>query len=107
MGIFSPAGSSSISLVGATAPNISNTPLAVAGTEYTISLPTGTKKFQIQLRGVATLQLALTAGASGTTFWTLHAGAAWTEDGLTVQSPIDLYVQATQNTQVLELLYWL
>ena len=107
MGIFTPGGSSSNSSSGTisyTNPASDELTIPSAATEYTYQLPIGTKKFRVQLRGVATLQVRFISG--GPTAWTVGAGAVYEESNLSLSSPLDLFVLSSQPSQVLEILYW-
>jgi hypothetical protein len=85
---------------------VANFPLLLANTEYPISLPAGTKNFCMQTREGTRLQVADTAGLSGTTYFTLFPGVPYSIESVSGSSTIDLYVQSTKPNQIIEILYW-
>lgn len=110
MAVFSPVGSSSISgsvsITGATTPTIANVSVPLASTEVSYALPANTKKFYIQLRDPkADLQLAYSAGTSGTIFVTVHRGTWYGEEILTA-SAVTLYFQSASGSQTAEIVSW-
>ncbi len=94
-----------VNLTGVTTPSIQNISLALAATEYTVTLPANTERFRIQVRGTSRLQIAYVSGQSGTNFISLYAGAYYEEAGLDVVS-LNLYVQSSQGGETLEVLSW-
>lgn len=87
-------------------PAVSNVAMAVAGSEYSFALPTGTKKMTIKSRQKGKLQIAWVAATTGTTFLTVPAGTSYTIDNIDVGAGLILYMQSTKNTDTLEVLYW-
>jgi transcription elongation GreA/GreB family factor len=87
-------------------PLVSNISMPTAGTEYTFTIPAGTKRFSIKLRGVAQLNVTYTSGASGTNYILISAGCEYNEENLDLGSGLPIYFQANKNTQVLEIITW-
>lgn len=85
-------------------PTIYNVSAAVANTEYSQALTSGTKKFIIRVRGDATLKLAFDAGQSGTNYITVRGGTVYVEDNINFTGT--LYFQTTKATQTVEILEW-
>lgn len=109
MSAFTPAGSggatSSVVVTGATNPLIVNLALVTAATEYSYPLPANTKQYQIKLReGAATLQIADTAGQSGTLYITVPRYCFLMESDLSASTT--LYMQASENSQIAEIRIW-
>ena len=86
-------------------PTINNTDLTLANTEYSYSLPDGTKSFSIRLRNVGyPLQLAMISGESNTTYVNIPQGGNFLEED--IKSNITLYFRTTSGGQVAEILTW-
>jgi hypothetical protein len=106
VGVFSPVGSSQISvtLSGAANPTVTNVAL-VANTETSISLPANTKQYLLKLRdATAPLQVAFISGQSSTTYLTVPRGTFYADSGL--QTSVTIYCQTPASGQTLELLTW-
>ena len=87
-------------------PTIANEAMTLADTEYSYSIPAGTKRFEIKLRALnALLKLAFTSGASGTTYITIPYGASYVENDVKA-GPITLYFQSPSSSQVAEIKSW-
>jgi hypothetical protein len=98
-------GSVTTTVTGAANPTVANVAMASAGTEYSYALPASTKKFYIKLRDAsATMQLAFSAGTSGTTYVTVHRGNWFGEEGLTTS--VTLYFQSDVAAQTAEIVSW-
>lgn len=88
-------------------PLVLNYPMALANTEYTVTIPIGAKHFCLQARGATTLQVSDTSGASGTTYFTLRPYVPYNVDSLKGTGIINLYIQSTKPSQVVEVVYWI
>lgn len=97
-GIFPTSGFSNFFVV--------NFNITLANTEYSYTLPSGTRAFEFKLRDVATLKFSDTSGQSGTTYVTVPPGTSYSVTNRKSGSTLPLYFQATSATQVLELIYW-
>lgn len=95
-----------VSPSGSTNPTVQNIAMATAGTEYSAVLPTGTTQFEIRSRLYGKLQFSYTSGQSGTVYRTLPQGCAYSEAGLLLSAPLDIYVQSTKDNDVLEVVSW-
>lgn len=87
--------------------DIANYPLLLAGTEYVITFPAGVKAFTMKLRGQADLQIAKSAGLSGSTYFTLCPFTDYHIESVTGANTIIYYVQTSKPNQVIELKYWI
>ena len=96
---------SSVTIAGVTTPDIQNISLALADTEYTVTLPASTKRFRLQVRGTSKLKLAYTLGQSGSNYITVWPGAYYTETELDINS-LSIYVQASKSGEILEIVSW-
>jgi hypothetical protein len=85
-------------------PSIQNVSLAVAGDEYTVTLPANCKRFLARVRGNSRIQLSYTSGQSGTVYITLWPGYEYIEDNINRIQTL-LYVQSSK-TEVLEVVSW-
>lgn len=101
----SAGGQQSVTIQGATNPEISNVALTSADTEVEIILPTGCKKYMIKLRDAQILKLSFVSGQSGITYLTIRPGCVYTEDQLEVTTT-SLYVQSPVASQMVELVTW-
>lgn len=109
MAQFAPTGPASPSVVSTrskTTPDIQNVSLAVAGTEYSITIPTASVSYAIRTRNCSKLQLAFTATESSTKYITIWPGETYGEEGLTSTASITLYVQSSTAGEVLEVWTW-
>jgi hypothetical protein len=88
----------------AATPTIYNVAIALANTEVSQALSSGTKSFTIRVRGSSSLQLAFTSGQSGTNYITLRPGVNYTQEGLNFNGT--LYFQSPAAAQTVEILEW-
>lgn len=89
-----------------TAPLVLNYPIALANTEYTVSIPIGAKHFCLQARAGTTLQISDTVGDSNTNFFTLRPYVPYNVDSLIGGAIINLYIRSSKPSQVIEIVYW-
>ena len=102
----SSSGSVTVSASGASNPLLSNMSILLANTEYSFSLPAGTKQFEFRSRLGAKLQIAYTSGDTGSIFKTIWSGCLYSETGLLLTASLDIYVQGSKPNDVLEILSW-
>lgn len=85
-------------------PSILNVTLTDANTEYSFSIPNGTRSFAIKTRNsTQSVKLSFTEGQSGTVYLTLD-GASWSEEN--ILADFDIYVQSPNAGCVLEVILW-
>lgn len=83
---------------------IANVDITLANTEYSYSLPNGTKRFKIKLRNPGyPLQLCVVSGESNTTYYNLAQGKTHEEKDIKGTN-ITLYFRTTANSQVAEII---
>ena len=87
-------------------PVISNISIPLLGTEQSLVIPAGTKRFNLKIRGNAQLNIAYVSGQSGTNYILVPIGSEYIEDNLNLTSSLTLYFQANKNAQVLEVIRW-
>lgn len=88
-------------------PYIINQTLTSANTEYMVTLPHSTVRFQIQARTTATIKLAFNSGESGTTYWTLKGGMGYWEVNTDPNGrERKLYLQTSSAGTVIEIICW-
>lgn len=87
-----------------TTPFIVNYALTLANTEYTVTLPIGTRQFCMQARGQTTLKIRVVSASAD--YYTLLPFNPYSMDSVTGSSTIVLYVESTKANQVLEVAYW-
>jgi hypothetical protein len=86
-------------------PSITNTTLAVAGTEYTLPLPAGTKSFLLRSRGYSRLRIGYGINSTNTAWMEVSPGCSYRENGLG-GTTTNIYVQSNSAGEVVELLSW-
>ena len=77
-----------------------------ANTEYSYTLPAGSKGFMMQNRQNGKIQVASVNGESNTNFWTLFTGQPVWKDNLNSTNTFNFYFQSPQAGQILEIAYW-
>lgn len=87
-----------------TDPTIYNLDVTLANTEYSQALSANTKKISIACRGTAKLQVAFASGDSGVLYFTIPRGARREIDGVNFTGAV--YLQASEDAQVVEILEW-
>lgn len=98
-------GSINVNILGASTPTIVNINVALANTEQSYALPANTKRFFIQARGNAKIQLAFTSSQSGTNYITISPGSKYEEKSVQLSSTT-LYFQLNKAGQEVEILSW-
>lgn len=85
-------------------------PLAAANTEYTVTIPPGTQRFELFVNtAAAALRVSTVPGvvASSTApFRQVAAGVSWYEDNIDLQKPITLYIATTTASTAAVLQVW-
>jgi len=91
-----------------TSPTIANVSILLANTEYSYTLPTGTKKIILKVRdGMSKTKLSFISGTSGTNYVTVTPGTSWSVEGISSLAGFTLYFQTSKSDQVMEILTWL
>ena len=93
-----------VTVEAASIPTIYNVSVPLANTEVSQVLQSHTKSFTIRVRGIATLKLAFSLGASSTDYITVVPGGVHTSEGLDFDGT--LYFQTNKTTQIVEILEW-
>ena len=78
----------------------------LANTEYSFTIPLGTKRFEWKSRKFGEIQWSFQIGESGTTFSTLSPGNLKTEDNLKLVVPIVVYFRSNKANDTIELSSW-
>lgn len=110
---FTPSGSGglsqSISVGGASELHIDNYSIVTASTEYTVTLPIGTRMFGIRILNddgkAAMLRIYSTSG--GTAYLSVNPGAAYVRSDVQLTSALSIYVQSNLGGRTLQVEYWL
>lgn len=110
MTAFAPSGSSNVTLSGGLAPvsspTIYNVALTLAGTEYSLVIPAGTKRITVRNRNNYLTRLAYAPGGTSATWLTIDPGADYSEVDLAVSS-LTVYLQAPSAAgTVVEVTTW-
>lgn len=109
MAIFTPGGGTTTSSGGGgstiSTGSIVNETATNKDTEYSYTVPSGTKYFRIKTRNDARLQISYTALASGTTYKTVWPGDEY-EPPFEIDTQVTVYYQASKDGTVLEIELW-
>ena len=90
----------------AATPAIYNVSVPLANVEVSQSLPSGTKKFSIQVRNsTALLQFAFAVGQSGTNFIRLARGCSYEVTEI-LTTALTIYFQTNNPSQIIEIIAW-
>lgn len=109
MGVFSPASASGVSAADVIINSAVNTTLTflLANTEYTFTIPDGTKAVMFKARGTAKLQYSYQVGESGTTYVTVKSGTVhWIQSMNISGGGLPVYIQSNKADEVLEIVYF-
>ena len=87
-------------------PIIYNKTMTSANTEYSQTLPVGTRKFLIKCRASYAIKLAFVSTESGTTYVTIPPDRAYKEEDLSLSGTRILYFQCATAAQVAEIIVW-
>lgn len=88
----------------ASTPTILNTNLTTVGTEYQIDIPVTVKRFTLRSRDPAILHFAYSAGAASNI--RLKPGQLYSEEGLSLNMMLTLYITSNKPNTVIEMVYW-
>ncbi|MEE9117850.1 MAG: hypothetical protein V3U02_04545 [Calditrichia bacterium] len=95
---------------GGSTPTTANVAMPSADTEYSYTLPVGTKQYEIQLRDANSMKLLVgdvdDAGDSGTTFITVPSDSMHYEQGIDTHAGVILYFQSPAASQIAEIVTW-
>lgn len=95
-------GSVNVQLSAAQNIKITNLPLTLANTEYSIVLTDALKQLIIKCRSLARLQIAFISTESGTKFLTIPGGVSLSLQDLNLSSTT-LYIQADAPASIVEI----
>lgn len=108
MSVFtSSGGQQNVNIQGSANPLIANIDIPTAGTEYSYTLPLGTKQFLIRSRNGSKIQLSYNAGESSTLYITVPKWCFYSESELLLTTSTDIFFQSNQNSEIVELLFWI
>lgn len=98
-------GSLQVSFYTPTTPTVTNFLISNKETEYTVSLPTDTRRFILQNRNNGTLRLAFNSSGTSSSYLTLFPGDRFEQKDLLLSS-VNLYLWASKDNQTVEILSW-
>lgn len=103
---INPDGSINVVISGQSAgvPTMLNTPMAVAGDEYSISLPSTAKRFMLKSRDPAILKFSYQPFSS--VYTTIKPGAVYSESNLVTPIALTIYIRSNKPNTVIETVYW-
>lgn len=87
-------------------PQVLNIQLPTANTQYTITLPKETKRFIFKVRNSSSKLVWSYSPLVSGAYITLERGSSYSEDKIKRETDLNIYVQVSNNSQILELLYW-
>lgn len=96
----------SINVKGVSQPQIMNVNLLAAANEYEIILPKQTKRFSFKVRNATSAVKFGYASVSTNPYVMVERGLIYTEEGLTLDDELSIFIQANKDNQILELTYW-
>lgn len=110
MAILGGTGSPQISVSGGltpvSTPTIYNVDLTLAGTEYSLPIPSGTKRIQVRNRAGQLTRLAYAPGDTSVAWLTITPGSVYSEVDLSVTA-LTVYLQAPSAAgTVAEVIAW-
>ena len=88
---------------------ISYLDLTTKDKEYSFVIEVGVKSYTIKTRGNHEFKVAFTASQVNQdtgNFMTIPSGSAESEDGLTHENPITIYISCEEDEEVLEIKKW-
>jgi hypothetical protein len=83
--------------------DVAEVSLLLANTEYTYTLPAGTKSFQLQARGNAVIKMRKTAAGP---YWTFYPGQPYFPSNIVSSSTITLILESNQASTIVEIVSW-
>lgn len=105
--ITSPAGPSKVSVSAKNGFLTSHIVATVAGTEYPIIIPSGTKSFEIAANNNAKLIFSnVSGGTSSSDGFPRFPGFGWKEELLTGTSALNIYVMSNKDNTIIQILTW-
>lgn len=87
-------------------PVVENVSFPTAGTEQSVTLPVGTLKAFVKVRGSSRMQISFTSGDSGTTYFTIYPGDRYEIEDIKPTATITLYIQCSKSGETLEVERW-
>lgn len=87
-------------------PYVDNVNMQFANTEYSYSLLSNTKQIMFKVRNNSYLKFSFQAGQSSTKYISVPPGTLYTLSGVDPTTPLTLYFQGNENSETLEIIYW-
>jgi hypothetical protein len=100
------AGTLQADLILAGDPSIQNISALLANTEYTVTIPAGTRQYIIKIRSGSKFNIAYILGNSGTAYFEVPKNCFYGESDIKLTAAKDLYFQTPLPGQILEVLLW-
>lgn len=106
--LINPDGSINVVTGGAVTsfPHVLNTPVPLAATEYSATLPKETKRFILRMRNASKCQIAYVSGQTVSNYATMNMGVVYQEGQLTLTAPLTIYFNSVKPSEVAEIIYW-
>lgn len=87
-------------------PVIMNVSAPSSTLEYSFQIPAIAKRFLVKTRTSSSLKLSFQVGGTTVNYISLSAGSVYNEDGVVLQSPLNVFVKAGKSNETIEVLYW-
>jgi hypothetical protein len=86
-------------------PTITNFSMPLANTEYSHTLPAGTRRFTLKNRTSGLIKLSYSMGQSGVEWYSIEPGTTYGEEDLRLGT-LSFYFQSPTASQIVEILSW-
>lgn len=88
-------------------PFISNISAPLLGIEYLQTFPASVKRFMVRVRGASAFRIAYISGATlSGNYISVRSGCYYTEQSVSTNLPLNIYIQTTKANEIIEILYW-
>jgi len=89
------------------APFVSNISAPLAGIEYSQTFPATVKRFVVRTRGASAFRIAYISGATlSGNYISIRSGCYYTEQSVSTNLPLNIYIYTTKINEIIEILYW-
>lgn len=87
-------------------PVITSLAMASANTEYSITLPSGTRQFYLKARNDSSIKIAYLTGQTSTNYVIMYPGSTYFRDKIRRSTPLTIYFASSKASELLEVEYW-
>lgn len=83
-----------------------NPVLALANTEYMVTIPQTARFLMIKIRGNALSRVSFVAGGTSSNYFTIEYGCFYSWQNIKLNNNLNIYIQTNKPNQIAEILYW-